>query len=167
MGILTMELNPQERLNLRKMVSESDCGDNTSDIRRLKHSDRILEEVSKIERLKRSNAEMRANRPDEFTDLCMSECTFLYNGYTDIFNKLLKDEINLGIFAKMIKVLKRIETGEMDQHEGSVIVGKILKELFVDSALRRGENLDKEYAAQKVEPLEAKEVSWKQFKMMK
>ena len=109
---------------------------------------------------------MRARRPDEFKELCMGECAFLYNGYTDIFNKLLKDEINLGIFAKMIKVLKRIETGEMDQHEGSVVVGKILKELYVDSALRRGENLDKEYAAQKTEPVEAKEVSWKQYKMM-
>lgn len=161
-----MELNPQERLNLRKMVSESDCGDNTEDIRRLKHSDRILEEVSKIERLKRANAEMRKERPDEFQDLCISECTFLYNGYTDIFNKLMKDEINLGILAKMIKVLKRIENGEMDQHEGSVIVGKILKELYVDSALRRGENLDKQYAATKVEPIEAKELSWRQYKVM-
>jgi hypothetical protein len=28
--------------------------------------------------------------------------------------------------------------------EGSVIIGKILKELYLDSAIRRGENLDKE-----------------------
>ena len=36
---------------------------------------------------------------------------------------------------------------KVDQHEGSVLVGKLLKELYVDSALRRSENLDKEYGS--------------------
>ena len=36
-------------------------------------------------------------------------------------------------------VLKKIEDGEWDQHEASVLVGSILKELYVDSALREDE----------------------------
>ena len=37
----------------------------------------------------------------------------------------------------LLMILKRIEDGELDQHEGSYEVGKILKELYVDSALRK------------------------------
>jgi len=34
----------------------------------------------------------------------------------------------------------------LDQHEGSFEVGKILKSIYVDSALKRSENLDAEQA---------------------
>jgi hypothetical protein len=162
-----MEINPQERLDLRRMVRESECGDNTDEIRRLKHSTLILDDVSVMEKLKRSHKEMRAEQPSEFENMCISKCSFLFNHYTDIFNKLLKDEINLVILVKMIRVLKMIEDGAVDQHEGSVIVGKLLKELYVDSALRRGENLDKERKekgeiTEKLEP--AVNISWKEYK---
>lgn len=162
-----MEINPQEQLDLRRMVRESECGDNTEEIRRLKHSEHILNDVSQIEKLKRSHKEMRAETPDEFREMCISKCSFLFNHYTDIFNKLLKDEINLVILVKMLRVLKMIEDGGVDQHEGSVIVGKLLKELYVDSALRRGENLDKE-RKEKGEITEkqapAVNISWKEYK---
>ena len=38
---------------------------------------------------------------------------------------------------KLINVLKNIEEGDVDQHEGSVVVGKILKEMYIDSALKQ------------------------------
>ena len=109
---------------------------------------------------------MRACSFAEFTELCMSECSFLYNHYTDLFHKLLKDELHLGILVKMIKVLHLIEEGQVDQHEGSVLVGKILKEMYVDSALRRGENLDKEREENgEVRVMaESKNISWKEYK---
>jgi hypothetical protein len=46
------------------------------------------------------------------------------------------------------------------------MVGKVLKELYIDSAVKRGENLDKIYEAEKPQLIEGKEVSWKQYKKM-
>lgn len=164
--MLPKHMNPQERLDLKRLVAESECGDNTENIRKLKHSVPLLNDVRKMEILKRSHAEMRVNAFPEFESLCQSECVFLFNNYTDIFNKLLKDELNLVILVKMIQVLKMIEDEKVDQHEGSVVVGKYLKELYVDSALRRAENLDKEHAGEQIEYVEPKSVSWKEYKKM-
>ena len=36
-----------------------------------------------------------------------------------------------------IDKLKEIEDGEVDQHEASVDIGKILKQMYIDSALKR------------------------------
>jgi hypothetical protein len=85
---------------------------------------------------------------------------------TDIFNKVVKGEIDLTIMTKMLTVLKLIEDGNVDQHEGSVMVGKILKELYIDSAIKTADNIDKEYADQKVEPEEGKPISWKEYKCL-
>ena len=67
----------------------------------------------------------------------------------------------------MLAVLKAIEDEKVDQHEGSVLVGKVLKELYLDSAVRHGQNLDKMYEASqppKPEVVPEKPISWKEFK---
>ena len=55
--------------------------------------------------------------------------------YTDIYNKIRKDELDLSILNRFLNVLRNIEDGELDQHEGAFVVGTLLKELYVDSAL--------------------------------
>ena len=161
-------MNSQERLNLKKLVDQSDAEDNTETIRRVKHSGSILDGLRTMEQLKRKHAELRASNPEEFAELCRTECAFMFNHYTDIFNKQLKDELNLVIMIRLVQVLKMIENGEVDQHEGSVIVGKFLKELYVDSALRRADNLDKEHGTDGSPEgsREPKAISWKQYKAM-
>jgi hypothetical protein len=72
--------------------------------------------------------------------------------------------MNYELMDKFLNVLERIENGELDQHEGSFIVGTILKELYIDSALKRGEKLDKEYADTKPKPVEGKNISFTQWK---
>jgi hypothetical protein len=62
---------------------------------------------------------------------------FFIQNYTDIYNKVLKNEINLDILNKFLDTLELIENGEVDQHEASVKVGTYLKELYVDSALKK------------------------------
>ena len=161
MSVLTND----ERLNLKKMINESDCDDNTDNIRRLKHSVLMRDDIRKLDTLKNTHADMKNNKNDDFIVLCQNECKFLYANYTDIFNKLVKDELDLTIMTKLLTVLKLIEDSKVDQHEGSVMVGKILKELYVDSATKRLDNLDKEHEK---EPMsEGKAISWKQFKQMK
>lgn len=161
MSVLTND----ERLNLKKMINESECGDNTDNIRRLKHSVLMRDDIRKLDTLKNTHGDMKANNNDDFVLLCQNECKFLYANYTDIFNKLVKDELDLTIMTKLLTVLKLIEDSKVDQHEGSVMVGKVLKELYVDSATKRLDNLDKEHDKELMS--EGKPVSWKQFKQMK
>jgi hypothetical protein len=106
---------------------------------------------------------------EKLNELSVTECNFLFTYYTDIFNKIKKDEINLGILLQFIEVLKKIEDGDLDQHEGSFAVGTLLKELYIDSALKKADKLNEIYDNQqaKTEPKESIKISWKQFKQMR
>jgi hypothetical protein len=157
-------MNPEEKLNLKRLIDNSDCENNTDTIRRVKHSVKIRDDIRRLENLKKTDGYMRATDPAEFLELCKKQAWFLFSNYTDIFNKILKDELDLGIMSRLLAVLKMIEDSKVDQHEGSVMVGKILKELYVDSALKRGENLDREDAETKLPPVEGKKISWNEFK---
>ena len=159
-------MNPEEKLNLKKLLHNSDCEDNTETIRKVKHSVKIHDDICRLEKLKKTDGHMRATDPPGFLELCQKHAWFLFSNYTDIFNKLLKDELNLSIMTQLLNVLKMIEDGNVDQHEGSVLVGKILKELYIDYALKRSENLDRENEEDKVPPVEGKPISWKEFKQM-
>jgi hypothetical protein len=46
------------------------------------------------------------------------------------------------------------------------MVGRLLKQLYVDSALKRGENLDRQYSNDTEKPAEtvSKPISWSQYK---
>jgi len=164
-------LNSKERLDLKKLISESDCTDNTEHIRNVKHSVLIRNDIRTVENLKMRERQLFENDKDAFRGLCESKAPFLCGNYFDIFNRLLKNELDLTIMTKLLTVLKLIEDGKVDQHEGSVMVGKILKELYIDSAIRHGDNLDKDRinetdSQEKVEPIEGKKISWKEFKKM-
>ena len=159
-------LSPDERLNLKKLLSEMDSEDNTAHIRKVKHSLVLRDEIRKLDTFKLKNVDMKLNDPEKYTELCRSTTPFLYNNYTDIFNRIIKDEIDLEIMTKLLIVLKLIEDGKVDQNEGSVMVGKVLKELYVDSALKTSENLDKQNSVTET-PIETKPISWKEYKQKK
>ena len=159
-------MNKQESLDLKRLINETQCENNTENIRKLKHSVSIRNDIRTMENLKKTNTALRISNPEEFAEVCQQECNFLFNNYTDIFNKILKDELDLLIMTKLLTVLKLIEDGKVDQHEGSVMVGKILKELYVDSALKRADNINKEYENEKVEPNSGKKMSWRDFKQL-
>ncbi len=157
------------------LASNSDVKDNTSKIRELQHSDAIRADVETMLKLKKEYARLALSNPQQFDAICTSRCAFIFNNYTDIFNKLKKDEIDLGILSKLLIVLKLIEIGKLDQHEGSYEVGKLLKQIYVDSALRKSEHLDKKYANVNAKPTKAsesegthlpppKKISWEQYK---
>lgn len=154
-------MNETEKLNLKKMITDLETIDNTEQIRNIKHSVRMARDIQTIEKLKVQNKTIK--NTTEFDEICRRECRFLYDNYTDIFNKIVKDEIDLSIMFKFLQVLKLIEDEEIDQQEGSVIIGKLLKELYVDSAIRCGENLDKKYP----KPIlnSGNTISWKQYKI--
>jgi len=153
-------MNENDRLNLKRMIGQSDCDDNTDAIRKLKHSKLIRAELNTFIKLKRNT------RGDDFDDVCRNKCSFLYNNYMDIFNRLIKDELDLKIFGRLLDALENIEDGKVDQHEGSVIVGTILKELYIDSALKHGNNISDTDTPAQPTYVDSKTISWKQFKVL-
>jgi hypothetical protein len=158
------QITVEDRLNLKKMIGEMDCDDNTSQIRKVKHSVKLRDDIRTLDTLKNVEAELRANNPLQFEEMAKQLTPFLFNNYTDIFNKILNDELDLGIMTQLLTVLKLIEDEKVDQHEGSVLVGKILKKLYIDSAVKHGERMDKERESEKVVPNEGKSISWKAYK---
>lgn len=156
-------MNDLERLNLQKMIKENDVENNTTLIRSLKHSKLIHDDVDRLLKIKKDNSRLAKSSPELFDQMCVSKCNFLFNNYTDIFNKVKKDEIHLGILSQLINVLHNIEEGKLDQHEGSFEVGKLLKEIYIDSALKKADKLDQGIKkSEKKKPI--KKMSWKQFK---
>lgn len=156
-------MDDKQRLQLQNMIKSNNVEDQTDFIRNLKHSQIIRNEVNNMIMIK---AKFRGDDA-KIHENCVNDCNFLFTYYTDIYNKIRKDEIDIGILNKFLDVLKRIEDGELDQHEGSFLVGTILKELYVDSALKKAEKLN-ENEDPKPEPIKPQQnVSWKQFKKMK
>ena len=163
-------MNTKERLDLKKLMAQTEnYEDNTEGIRRLKHSDLIISDIKKIENYKTSMKQVRLKNPEEFYGFCQTKCSFLYNQYTDIFNRLIKDELDIPLMFQMLETLKKIENGDIDQQEGSVIIGKILHKIFVESAMKRGEKLESSTTDAPVEnrKIEGKQISWSEYKTQK
>ena len=132
-------------------------------IRNLKHSKLIWYDVNKILNLKNKYSKLESENKEEFLNLCTNHANFLFSTYTDIFNKVVKNEINLDILLKLINLLKAIEEEACDQHEASFEVGKLLKSIYIDSALRKSDKLDELNEENKLlEPIE--NISWRDFK---
>lgn len=154
------KLSSQERLDLNKLLRDSDTQDNTEYIRTVKHSVKIRDDIRALDKLKSSTigsveeAAAKAAAP------------FLYENYLDIFKKVLRDELDLEIMSRLLTVLKLIEDGKVDQHEASVNVGKILKELYIDSALKVCKKKDEEQLEDEKNPVyvEEKPISWGQWR---
>lgn len=167
-----IKITNSDRLNLKRLISQADdYQDNTDNIRKLKHSNLIRNDIMTLEKIKKDYSYIRNTDFNNFSEICKTKCKFLFDKYTDIFNKLLKDELNLFIMSSLLEVLSKIEEGEVDQQEGSFLVGTILKKLYVDSALKTGANLDKkreENGEISTEPMytEPKDISWKNYKKM-
>ena len=163
------KISKEESLNLKKLLqNNSDAVDNTDYIRRVKHSTKILDDIRTLDRLKKSEAKLYLENRDQFREKAQTVAKFLFVNYTDIFNKVVADELDLAIMSRLLAVIKMIEDKKVDQHEGSVLVGKILKELYVDSALKRCDNLDKENGKSSEEPeiqkRDVKPISWSEWK---
>jgi hypothetical protein len=153
-------MNDSQRLQLQKMISENNVEDQTPLIRDLKHSHILRTDINQLIMLKAKHMD-----DEESLNLdAMVECNFLFTYYTDIYNKIRKDEIDLKILFQFLDVLRKIEDGELDQHTGSFEVGTLLKKLYIDSALKKADklNANNETVSEYKGPQE--NISWKQFK---
>ena len=154
-----------DRLNLNKMIDANNVEDCTIEIRNKKHSPLIREDVTRMVSLKKKYSRLSQSNPNEFDAMCVSQCSFLFNNYMDIFNKIKKDELNLSILHNLLDILKKIENEEMDQHNAAFQVGKLLKEMYIDSALTKAERIDKKTGKKTmVSKPKEKKITWAEFK---
>ena len=155
-------MDPNARLQLQKMVKANNVEDQTELIRELKHSYLLQDDINNLIKIKAKYH----NDVIKVHEEGMEECSFLFTYYTDIYNKVRKDEIDLSILNKFLNVLRQIEDGLIDQHDGSYLVGQLLKEMYVDSALKKADKLDQQYKEKEDIPENRKGevISWKQFK---
>ena len=157
-------MDDNQRLHLQNMIAANNVEDNTDLIRELKHSQVLKENVNNLIMLKAKYP----NDPDALNLEGMSECNFLFTYYTDIYNKIRKDEIDLKILYKAFDVLRDIEDGKLDQHTGAYEFGTLLKQIYVDSALKKADKLNAENDNKESEYKGAQvEISWKQFKIIR
>jgi hypothetical protein len=74
-----------------------------------------------------------------------------------------------------LHILKLIEDGKLDQHTGSFEVGKLLKTIYIDSALKKADHInsarehadkskEKDKSARSAPVLPPKKISWTEFK---
>ena len=160
-------MNDNHRLQLEKMIRENDVEDYTGEIRKKKHSKKIRDDVTTMINMKKQYKRLETSNPNQFNRMVSSKCNFLFNNYTDIYNRVKKEEINLSTLWDLLNVLEKIENEELDQHTGSYQVGNLLKKIYIDSAIVKSERLDKKHASGKRpnKPSDSvKTISWKQYK---
>jgi len=143
---------------IKKMVEDNkNIVDNTNDIRLFKNSRLIKEEINKLLELRKKILD-----PDELKLESMVECNYLAENHTDLYNRIRKNEINMDILWRAIDVLEQIEEGVMDKYQGSVEFGTLLREIYIDSALKKIEKLEKEHP--ELAEYKKPEKSWKDYR---
>ena len=166
---MNYEMSDGDRLKLQQMIKVNDVENNTEVIRKTKHSALIRLNVDILEKLKKEYSEMYEKDFSRFDNMAVDKCNFLFMNYTDIYNKLIKNELNLEILYNFLDALEMIEKGDVDQHEASVKVGSYLKELYVDSALKKEKKLDDKLRDNQTSGTEETveesiNVSWREYK---
>ena len=67
-------MNPQERLQLDKLIRANDVADNTKDIRELKHSQPLKDDILTLLKLKHDYQRLAKSNPQQFDTIFVSMC---------------------------------------------------------------------------------------------
>lgn len=144
-------MDDSQRIQLQEMIDANHTINHTEEIRSLKHSKLIRDDVIKIQHMKRK---LKTTHFKTLDNELQAECFFLFKNYTLIYNKLLKNDLDIKILYKFLDVLETIENGTRDQHEASYEIGLLLKKIYVDKKLDTPEN-------NYISPI--KNISWKTY----
>lgn len=152
-------MNPSQRLQLNQMIDENNVKDFTNEIREKCHSEKIRTTVTKMVDIISANKGMDARKLD---DMLMADCAFMFNNYTDLYNRIKKQELDMSILWEFLNVLEKVEKGESDQHTAAFEVGSLLKKMYIDSAMRRDAASEANATPSVIR--ESKPITWSQYK---
>tara|TARA_B110001454_G_scaffold192535_1_gene192892 strand:- start:923 stop:1420 length:498 start_codon:yes stop_codon:yes gene_type:complete len=161
---MSFKIDNETRLNFDKMLKESGADDNTKKIRKLKHSDKIREQITDMVEIQTKYPRLGKKGINKMLE---SKCNWLFTHYTNLFNKLKKKQLNLQILDTFLSTLKELEEGDVDQHEASVKIGQVLKEMYIDSALKTEKQYEAKNKKQKKKYKKPeKKITWEEYKRM-
>ena len=126
-------MNKEQEKVLKQMIKENNTEDHTSTIMELKHSALIRRDVSVIQNIKRKTHSKDFSILDK--EARSQNCGYLFQHYPNIYNKLLKDEIQIKILYRFLDELESIEKGIQNQHEAAYKIGLLLKEIYIDKKI--------------------------------
>jgi hypothetical protein len=151
-------LSDHDRKQLQQMMQHNgDMEDNTLKIRESQHSGEIRRCIQHIAEYKRLHPTLLKENKTQFEEEVLREASFLFYHYMPIYNLVLKQD-DLTVLTSLLDVLEKIEQGKYDESEGSYIVGKLLKEMYIDTVLR-------ETSAPSAPPrAQGKTITWSEYK---
>ena len=93
-------MDSQQRLKLHELIKQNNSVNNTEVIRELKHSHKIRRDVVEMERLK------SLYENEILEQECIKNCYFLYEQYTHIFMRLIKNRVDIDILHTFLDTLQ-------------------------------------------------------------
>lgn len=165
-----MELSDTEKSILQRLQAESEeYVDNTDGIREAKHSSPLLADIRRMAKLRTKHSSLRETSLDDYLAVFQRECKYLYTKFPDVFDRVVKNDMNLEVFEKIIMILKLIEDGKVNQSEASALVGKLSQKLFFGGVANTSEKsgLSEESgvsAGFSEEPGVSTGLSWREYK---
>lgn len=159
-------MNSLNKNDLQKLLGDVKPVDNSNIIQNQKHSSIIKENIEKLLNIKKENSELSF---EELDKICSRECFFLFKNYTQIYNLFLKKDMNVNILTGLLENLKKIESGELNQHDASIKVGQLLKSIYIDNVMQERKNDEELMLQEKQDQREKqlkniKDISWKDYK---
>jgi hypothetical protein len=151
-----MDFTSQEKLQLKDLMTQQNIQMQTEFIRSLKHSHQIREESKRLEQIRNEYS----GDIDKIREEGSIQCAFLFEYYTDIFNYVKNNHVDMNLLDNFIDILKKIEDGEMDFEKASLIV----KEFYHDCAKRKAKIQDNVTEETSVKKQEHKNISWQHYK---
>ena len=149
-------MNSEDKLYLKKMIDANNVKDQTTNIQKLKHSSKIIKDIEIMTLLKSKHRTIKDSPP--YYEIMKKSCNFLYTNYLDIFNKILYNKLNIDILYQFLEQLKQIEENKTNQHEASYKIGKLLKELYIDTVVSDNNSSTPQR--------NKKNISWNEFKTL-
>lgn len=155
-------MDSEQQKILNQMIKENNTQDNTQAIRDKKHSMLIRKDIAKIQNIKRK---LKSKDFKTLDMVASKQCGFLFTFYQNIYNKMLKDEINIKIMYSFLDELESIEKGKQNQHEASYKIGMLLKQLYIDKKIdTKLEEKGKDNKEKKLE--KPKKISYEEYLKM-
>ena len=149
-----------DNINLKSLINNNDYQDNTDYIRRCKNSQKLRKDTNHLKHLKSTHQ----GTQDELKEKVYIECSHLFMHHTDLLNRMIKDELDLPMFEKILDALESIENGNETQESASTNIGQMLADLYVNSALKQKQISDEtESNTTKTIP-PVKNITWKEYK---
>ena len=107
---MNYNITDADKLKLQSLISANDVENQTPLIRQVKHSELIRTDVQKLIKILKNKNKFKTLK--EFESKCVNDCQFIFSNYTDIYNKVLKNELDLNILDNFLNALKDIEDGK-------------------------------------------------------